>query len=113
MWKRVRTAYKGVRDADKLATELPDSQLGVLLLMYIKQVRTAAGRVWPHWLGIHGVRCEHGQLWRATMPASQRSACRIALRRSNSCVPPPLGCLTSGAQGGPPCRRLPGALQGV
>lgn len=69
VWKRVRTAYKGVREADKLATELPDSQLGVLLLMYIKQVRTGASSVWPRPLGILGVRCEHGQRWQATMPA--------------------------------------------
>ncbi|MEW5299185.1 MAG: hypothetical protein WDW36_002224 [Sanguina aurantia] len=42
LWAVVRAAYKGVQEAKKLETELPDSFLGVLLLQYIKQVRKVA-----------------------------------------------------------------------
>lgn len=48
LWKRVRQAYKGVKDAASLAAELPATHLGVLLIMYIKQVRKVARKAAAH-----------------------------------------------------------------
>ncbi|GAX75677.1 hypothetical protein CEUSTIGMA_g3120.t1 [Chlamydomonas eustigma] len=39
VWKRVRQAYKGIKDPKLLAEEMPNTHLGVFLLMFIKQVR--------------------------------------------------------------------------
>jgi hypothetical protein len=45
-WKQARCCYKalpaGEEGTKKLAAEMPDSQLGVLLLMWLKQVRKVA-----------------------------------------------------------------------
>ncbi len=43
-WKRARCAYKALGEdgAKKLEVELPDSHLGVLLLMWLRQVRKVA-----------------------------------------------------------------------
>lgn len=39
VWKRVRMAYKSVTDTWALESELPDTCIGLLLLMLVKQVR--------------------------------------------------------------------------
>jgi hypothetical protein len=38
VWKKVRQAYKGIKDPKMLADEMPSTNLGVFLLMFIKQV---------------------------------------------------------------------------
>ena len=47
-WKRMRQAYKGVKDAALLASEMPATHIGVILLMFIKQVRKVARKASAH-----------------------------------------------------------------
>lgn len=44
LWKQVRSHYKSVSDPAKLASEMPETHLGVLLLMHLKQVRKVGRR---------------------------------------------------------------------
>ncbi|GMH40014.1 hypothetical protein BSKO_07918 [Bryopsis sp. KO-2023] len=44
VWKRVRKCYKAVADPKLLEKELPDTFMGVLLIMMIKQIRRVARR---------------------------------------------------------------------
>jgi hypothetical protein len=64
LWAQVRAAYKGVKDSAALATELPQSQLGVLLLAWVKQVgvRASAPGIGAVWWG----SCKPGRSSRTT-----------------------------------------------
>lgn len=44
VWRQVRAAYKAVHDPAQLEAELPQSHLGALLLLFIKQVRRVSKR---------------------------------------------------------------------